>query len=221
MLPIAGITFFRWVLNTARRFAYPFAPVLSRGLGVPLSSITSLIAINQITALLGVLIGPVSDRLGYRKMMVTGLAMLGIGMLTAAFFPIYAVVLVALFLAGLGKSIFDPAVQAWAGSRVPYRRRALVVGILEVSWSASTLIGVPLVAILMDRFGWRSPFLAMGLLGCLGSVVLFAVVPGDPITRRRRGSMADYLGAYSQLLGHRPALGILGYAFFVSAANDN
>ncbi|MGA6926754.1 MAG: MFS transporter, partial [Desulfosarcina sp.] len=208
-------------LNTARRFAYPFAPVLSRGLGVPLSSITSLIAINQVTALLGVLVGPVSDRLGYRHMMVAGLAILGIGMLAAAFFPIYAVVLMALFLAGLGKSIFDPAVQAWAGSRVPYRRRALVVGILEISWSASTLIGVPLVAILIDRFGWRSPFLAMGLLGCLGSVVLFAIVPRDAITRRRGGSVADYLGAYSQLLGHRPALGILGYAFFVSAANDN
>lgn len=220
-LPIAGITFFRWVLNTARRFAYPFAPVLSRGLGVSLSSITSLIAVNQVTSLLGVLVGPVSDRLGYRKMMVAGMAMLGIGMLAAALFPIYAVVLVALFLAGLGKSIFDPAVQAWAGSRVPYHRRALVVGILEISWSASTLVGIPLVALLMDRFGWRSPFVAMGVLGCLGSVVLFMIVPRDPITPRRNVSVSEYLGAYSQLIGHRPALGILGYAFFVSAANDN
>ncbi|WP_372683496.1 MFS transporter, partial [Desulfosarcina sp.] len=148
-LPIVGTTFFRLVLNTARRFAYPFAPVLSRGLGVSLSAITSLIAINQVTSVLGALIGPISDRLGYRKMMIAGMAMLAAGMLAAAFFPIYAVVLVALFLAGLGKSIFDPAVQAWVGNRVPYRRRALVMGMMETSWSASTLIGIPLVAILM------------------------------------------------------------------------
>ena len=63
------------------------------------------------------------------------MGMLAAGMLAAALFPLYAVVLVALFLAGLGKSILDPAMQAWAGNRVPYRRRALVIGILETSWA--------------------------------------------------------------------------------------
>jgi predicted MFS family arabinose efflux permease len=221
VLPIVGTTFFRLVLNTARRFAYPFAPVLSRGLGVSLSSVTSLIAINQVTSLLGALVAPLSDRLGYRKMMIAGMAMLGAGMLAAAFFPIYAVVLLALFLAGLGKSIFDPAVQAWAGNRVPYRRRAMVIGILETSWSASTLIGIPLVAVLMDRYGWQSPFLVMGILGGIGAIALFFIIPQEPETSRPKTSMTEYLGAYSHLIGNRAALGALGYAFFVSAANDN
>jgi predicted MFS family arabinose efflux permease len=220
-VPIAGTTFFRLVLNTARRFAYPFAPVLSRGLGVSLSAVTSLIAINQVTALLGALIGPMSDRLGYRKMMITGMVMLATGMLAAAIFPIYAVVLVALFLAGLGKSIFDPAVQAWVGSRVPYHRRALVMGIMETSWSASTLIGIPLVAILMDRYGWRSPFLMMGGLGCIGAVALFFIIPDEPAPASLKISPAEYLGAYSRLIANKPALGALGYVFFISAANDN
>ena len=220
-LPIVGTTFFRLVLNTARRFVYPFAPVLSRGLGVSLSAITSLIAINQVTSLLGALIGPLSDRLGYRKMMTAGMAMLAIGMLAAAIFPIYAVVLVAMFLAGLGKSIFDPALQAWVGSRVPYRRRALVMGIMETSWSASTLIGIPLVAILMDRYGWQSPFLVMGGLGCIGAVALFFIIPDEPEPASQKISPAEYLGAYSQLIANKPALGALGYVFFVSAANDN
>ena len=220
-LPIVGTTFFRLVLNTARRFVYPFAPVLSRGLGVSLSAITSLIAINQVTSLLGALIGPLSDRLGYRKMMTTGMAMLATGMLAAAIFPIYAVVLVALFLAGLGKSIFDPAVQAWVGSRVPYRRRALVMGMMETSWSASTLIGIPLVAILIDRYGWQSPFLVMGGLGCIGAVVLFFIIPDEPEPASQKISPVEYLGAYSQLIANKPALGALGYVFFISAANDN
>lgn len=221
VLPIAGATFFRLVLNTARRFAYPFAPALSRGLGVSLSSITSLIAINQVTSLIGALIGPLSDRLGYRKMMVAGMAMLGIGMLAAAFFPIYAVVLIGLFMAGMGKSLFDPAVQAWTGNRIPYRRRALAIGVLETSWSASTLAGVPLVAILMDRYGWQSPFWVMGVLGCLGAVALFFIIPKEPEIARPKTSPSGYLGAYSILSSNKPALGALGYAFFISAANDN
>ena len=220
-LPIVGTTFFRLVLNTARRFVYPFAPVLSRGLGVSLSAITSLIAINQVTSLLGAFIGPMSDRLGYRKMMIAGMAMLATGMLAAAIFPIYAVVLVAMFLAGLGKSIFDPAVQAWVGNRVPYRRRALVMGIMETSWSASTLIGIPLVAILMDRYGWQSPFLVMGGLGCIGAVALFFIIPDEPEPASQKISPVEYLGAYSRLIANKPALGALGYVFFISAANDN
>ncbi|MBR9986383.1 MAG: MFS transporter [Desulfosarcina sp.] len=220
-VPIAGATFFRLVLNTARRFAYPFAPVLSRGLGVSLSAITSLIAINQVTSLLGALIGPLSDRLGYRKMMIAGMAMLATGMLAAAMFPFYAVVLVALFLAGLGKSIFDPAVQAWVGSRVPFRRRARVMGIMETSWSASTLIGIPLIAILMDRYGWQSPFLVMGGLGCIGCVVLFFIIPTEPEPASQQVSPSEYLGAYSRLIANKSALGALGYVFFISAANDN
>jgi hypothetical protein len=41
----------RLFLNTARRFAYPFAPALARGLDVPLTHVTSLVALNQGTGL--------------------------------------------------------------------------------------------------------------------------------------------------------------------------
>lgn len=120
---IGAATLIRLSLNTARRFAYPFAPALSRGLGVPLTAITALIAINQATGVLGLLFGPIADRLGYRVMMLTGLTMLVVGMFTGGFLPLYGVVLIALFLAGLGKTIFDPALQVYVGEQVSYQRR--------------------------------------------------------------------------------------------------
>ena len=101
ILKIVVVVVCRLVLSTARRFAYPFAPVLSRGLGVPLTAITSLIAINQATAVLGLFFGPIADRLGYRLMMLSGMTLLVAGMFAAGLFPFYGVVLVALFLAGL------------------------------------------------------------------------------------------------------------------------
>ena len=67
-------TLCRLILNSARRFAYPFAPALSRGLGVHLTAITSVIAVNQATAVLGIFFGPLTDRLGYRFMMMAGMA---------------------------------------------------------------------------------------------------------------------------------------------------
>ena len=220
-LSIAVTTLCRLVLNTARRFAYPFAPALSRGLGVPLTAITSLIAINQATAVLGLFFGPIADRLGYRLMMLGGMTLLVTGMFAAGLFPFYGVVLVALFLAGLGKSIFDPALQAYVSERVPFHRRGMAIGFLEFAWAGSTLLGIPLIALLIDRLGWRAPFFAMGGLGVLGILVLRIVV--EKGRRRPAPGQAPpvFKGAWRQLLRERAALGALSYAFWISVANDN
>ena len=179
ILKIAVVVICRLVLNTARRFTYPFAPVLSRELGVPLTSITSLIAVNWATSLLGIFFGPLADRFGYRKMMVLGLVMLAVGMFAGGWFPSYGVILITLFLAGLGKMVFDPAVQAYVSERVPYKRRATAIGFLEISWAGSTLLGIPLIALLIDNVGWRSPFFAMGAIGLAGIIVLSVLIPPD------------------------------------------
>lgn len=221
VLKIFIATLCRVIFNTSRRFAYPFAPVLSRGIGVELTAITSLIAANQATALLGIFFGPVADRLGYRLMMLAALAMLSLGMFAGGFFPFYGVILIALFLAGIGKTIFDPAVQAYASERVPFKQRGLVIGLIEYSWSASTLVGIPLVALLIDRFGWRSPFFVLGGLSMVGMVMLAVVIPRDNKKNTSHQTSMNLWGAWCQLLKKRTALGAMGFAFFISAANDN
>ena len=221
ILKIVVVVICRLVLNTARRFAYPFAPVLSRELGVPLTSITSLIAVNWATSLLGIFFGPLADRFGYRKMMVLGLVMLAVGMFAGGLFPTYSVILITLFLAGLGKMVFDPAVQAYVSERVPYKRRATAIGFLEISWAGSTLLGIPLIALLIDNVGWRSPFFAMGAIGLAGIIVLSVLIPADEksISNPRRAlSVKKVLPIIVQ---DKSSLGALAYVFFFSAAIDN
>ena len=220
-LNIVVTTLCRLVLNTARRFAYPFAPALSRGLGVSLTAITSLIAVNQATAVLGLFFGPLADRLGYRLMMLTGMTLLVAGMFAGGLFPFYRVILVALFLAGLGKSIFDPALQAYVSERVPFHRRGLAIGFLEFSWAGSTLLGIPVIAVLIDRLGWRAPFFVMGGLGILGILALRILIEKTGQKKAPGQSLPIFRGAWQQLLRERAALGALSYAFWVSVANDN
>jgi DHA1 family inner membrane transport protein len=211
----------RLILNTARRFAYPFAPALSRGLGVPLTAVTSLIAVNQATAILGMLFGPAADRLGYRLMMLAGLAMLTLGMFAGGFLPFYGVILVSLFLAGLGKSVFDPAIQAYVSERVPYHRRGLAIGFLEFSWAGSALVGIPLLGLIIDRLGWRAPFFVLGGLGLLGIAVLIILIPKDRTSAVARNASISFWNAWQRLGKERNALGAIGFSFFVSIANDN
>jgi MFS transporter, DHA1 family, inner membrane transport protein len=221
---LGAAIFCRCILNTARRFAYPFAPVLSRGLGVPLTAVTSLIALNQFSALLGVAFGPLTDRWGYRRMMTVGLVMLAAGMLAAACLPLYSVVMAALLLAGFGKTLFDPALQGFVGARVPFERRGLVVGFVETSWAASTLVGVPVIALLIERLGWRAPFMVIGGAGLAGAIVLWVLLPapGRRTDRRAAATRTEsaLLGALAGLIEDRAATGFLAYAFLVSLAND-
>ncbi len=218
---IVVTTLCRLVLNTARRFVYPFAPALSRGLSVPLTAITSLIAVNQATSVLGLFFGPVADRLGYRLMMLTGMALLVVGMFAGGFFPFYGVILIALFLAGLGKSIFDPALQAYVGERVPFHRRGLVIGFLEFSWAGSTLLGIPAIALLIDRLGWQSPFWVMGGFALFGILILRILIEKGGQKDPQQHSRLLFKHAWRPLLRERAALGALFYSFLVSAANDN
>jgi len=218
---IAVMTLCRLVLNTARRFAYPFAPVLSRGLGVPLTAVTSLIAVNQAAGLLGFVFGPLADRRGYRLMMMAGLGLLAAGLLTGGCLPFYPVILGALFVAGLGKNMFDPALQAYIGRRVPYARRGLAIGMLEISWAASTLVGIPLIGLLMDRLGWRASFFALGGGGLIGLLALRLVIPRNNRPADREDQSAGFGEAWRLLVREKTALATLGYTFLVAAANDN
>jgi predicted MFS family arabinose efflux permease len=218
---IGAATASRLLLNTGRRFPYPFAPALSRGLGVPLTAITSLIAINLATGILSPLFGPLSDRWGYRAMMLLSLGMLALGVLAGGLFPFYTVIMIALFLAGLGKSIFDPALQAYLGKIVPYERRGLVIGIVEFGWSGSSLIGVPLAGLLIERVGWQSPFLMLGGLTLLAALALGILIPAEgrqPVTSR---PVFNFHTLWRELRGNQAALGVLAFAFLIGLANDN
>jgi predicted MFS family arabinose efflux permease len=220
-LQLSVATVARLAINTSRRFAYPFASALSRGLGVPLPAITSLIAVNQVTGVLSPVFGPLADRWGYRVTMLAGLAMLTAGMLAGGLLPVYGVVLVALFLAGLCKSIFDPALLAYVGQRVPFQRRGLAIGMLEFGWAGSALVGLPLVGLLMERLGWRSPFFVLGGLGLLSLVALAILVPGDGHQQRDTEHLPGFREAWGRLSRERAALGALGFGLLMSAANDN
>jgi MFS transporter, DHA1 family, inner membrane transport protein len=218
---ILAVLGFRLLLNTVRRFVYPFAPALSRNLDVPLAAVTSIIATIQLSTFFGLLSGLAADRLGDRLMMRTGLALAAVGMLLCGMFPSYWWVFVGLVLAGLGKTIFDPAIQAFVGRHVPYERRGRIVGIIETAWAGSTLVGIPLMGLIIANFGLAAVFYLLAFLGGLSWFAVGWVIPEEqpavPAGSRRTGMLSSIL----QLIRIRPAAGMLLFGFWISIANDS
>ena len=218
---VGTATFARFFINTTRRFAYPFAPVLCRGLGVSLTDVTAIIAATQIAGLLGAIIAPLGDRWGYRRMMLAGLASLTLGMATGGILPFYGTVLLAMFLTGLSYGIFAPAFQAYVGQRISFNRRGLAIGIIEMSWAGSSLIGIPLIGLIINGMGWRAPFFVLSGLGLLGIVALGILIPRDRNISHDTPRALNLPALFRQLLEKRAALGAIGFSFLIAAANDN
>lgn len=218
---IVAALFFRLLLNTGRRFVYPFAPALSRELAVPLSAITSIIAAGQLTSLLGLFSGPLADRFGYRVMMRAGLAMLAAGMLLCGLVPGYWAVFVGLVVASFGKTIFDPSIQAFIGHHVPFERRGRVIGIIETAWAGSTLIGIPAIGLIIADIGLTGAFYLLALLGAFGWMAISRVIPDDGGATAPGSSRVHIFAALPQLFKVRPAAGMLAFGFWISIANDS
>ena len=211
----------RLFINTAVRMGYPFAPVLSRGLGVPLTSMTSALAMSQVTGMFGLVTGPMADRWGRRRMMLAGLAMLAGGMLFGGASATFASVLLALFLAGLAKTFYDPALQAYVGDWIPYEQRGRAVGLIEFSWAGSLLLGVPLIALLIGRLGWTSAFFMLGIAGLVGVAIILILFPRGRGQRQEAGVAAELFQAWHLLSKESAAHWVLAFGLLIGAANLN
>ncbi len=210
----------RLLLNTGRRFIYPFAPALSRSLDVPLTAVTTIIASSQFTSLLGLFSGPVADRIGNRVVMRMGLAMLSIGMLLCGLVPEYWVVFAGLVLASFGKTVFDPAVQSFVGQHVPYARRGRVIGIIETAWAGSTLVGIPAFALIIEHAGLRVSFYVLAALGAMAWLMMARVLPEDDKSTDKTSEPLRLILRIISLFQQRSTAGVLLFGFWISIAND-
>ncbi len=109
-------------------------------------------------------VGPMSDSFGRRPVALTGLSLLSIGVLASAFAPNLGTLMALRVVTGIGGGMMPPNSLAAVADSVSPARRAQAVGVLMAFTSLSSVISVPLVAVVADSGGWRLPFLVIGSL---------------------------------------------------------
>ena len=213
----------RAALNLQYRIIYPFLPAISRGLGVSLETASLLISARALVGTTAPLYGFLTDRYGRLRVMLIGLAALVLGAALVAAAPPFALVMAAFILLGLSKASYDPAMQAHIGDAVPYARRGRVMGLLELSWSLSWLIGVPATGFLIGAAGWQSPFWIIAGLGVISFVATLRFWPKG--LRQKSEPLAAHQvsvpGGQRFLWANRNALAALIVSMLLVMANEN
>jgi len=137
---------------------------------------------------LGIVSGPLADRLGSRRLVVTGMLLVGMGMALAGAARNLAEVYAAYGLGvglGIGCSYVPAlgAVQRWF-----VRRRGLASGLAVSGIGVGTLVMPPIASWLIDALGWRQAYLVLGGLAAVVGAGMALLVENDP---RHRGVGPD------------------------------
>jgi len=179
-----------WIVGVAATFQALFGVLFFHGFGPFFVSLqrefgwsrTLLSGAYSLARLEGGLLGPLEglliDRLGPRRVVLTGLVVAAVGFLLfsatrspAWFYGSYLVMSLGASLAGW--LTLSAAVNSWF-----IRRRSLAMSFLSVGLSVGGLL-VPLLALSIERWGWRTT--SVGIAG----VLLAIGIPMALVLRRR------------------------------------
>lgn len=207
----------RTVINIVHRMVYPFLRTFAIGLGVDIQSLSYVVTGRSVISMFGALLGTMGDRIGRKKTMVVGVLMYIVGLTMVVFWPTYPVFFAAMIIDAIGKYLFDPAMQAYLGDRIPYRQRGLAIAVTETSWSLSFIVGIPAIAFIMARWGWLSPFAILAVFGVIFLLMLLWMVPGDADQVDRTRSVFQHV---RDIFTHRPAVAALGVGVLITTANE-
>lgn len=206
----------RVILNTMHRMIYPFITIFARGLGVELSTLSQIVATRNFVGMFGPAFAPIADKRGRKFAMLLGISFFTVGMLIVALYPSLLTFGLALLLALLGKYLFDPAMQAYFGDRIPYERRGTALAVTEAAWGLSFIAGIPFMGFLIAKYGWNAPFPLLTGLGVLMFAVIVWMIPRAPLSQ----PVTDSRKNFRAVLTNVPALAGISIAVWASAGNE-
>lgn len=216
-LTVIAMIFARMVLNTSVRMVYPFLPALSRGMKVDLAAISWAILAASLGSIATPLLAPLAERWGRKLGMMVGLAIFLAGCLVFAARPTYAVFILSLFLVNIGNNFFTSSIQAYLSDHTPYARRTRTLALTETSWSLSFVLVVPLIGLIITRYGWQAPFTFQAMMGSLCLILAAVVIRSD---RHRFTAAPPVTASLKNVLRYGPALAGLMVSLGIVGANQ-
>ncbi|MDP3692738.1 MFS transporter [Bradyrhizobium sp.] len=159
---------------------------LSSGLGVSIRDAGLLVTFGAIMLCVGSPItASLTSRIERRTLLAATLAVLALGNLASAFAPDYASLLaIRLVMLAVG-ALYTPQAAGTAALIVPAEKRGSTIAYIFLGWSLAAAVGLPLIALIASRYGWRTAYGGIGAIGCIGFLLLAWRLPrgltGTPV----------------------------------------
>ena len=178
---VAGVTFLVLLASAAFRSSLGVLLVpIEDDLGWTRTQTSVAVSLNLVVyGLAAPFAAALLERVGVRRMALGALLLISAGCLTTTvmtepwqLWALWGVVI------GIATGSIALVFGAIVATRWFVARRGLVVGILGAAWATGQLVFLPLLAVVVDRWGWEAASLAVALV-CAGLLPVVAVVLRD------------------------------------------
>jgi predicted MFS family arabinose efflux permease len=158
----------------------PFLPFVAADLGTTVAVLGQIPALAFFAAaILGLVVGPLADQLGHRRTLLAGVAASSAGAVLTALAPSLLILLPVAVVGAVGRSIGLPVAQAVVGTRYAGAALRRGLSVIQATGTLAPIVGIPLVTAIGAEAGWRSAFLALGLLGGVAIALMLWLLPPD------------------------------------------
>ncbi|WER50872.1 MFS transporter [Cupriavidus sp. WKF15] len=154
------------------------APHLAAGWGLSGKELGLLFSAGLVGIGVGsVLIAPIGDRIGRRKVILCCLCMIGSGMLASSVTQGVLQLAAARAYTGLGIGGMVPSITVIAGEYASNKWRSASISFQATGYAVGATAGGAMAAYLMSIWGWRSVFAFGGVATLLSIPMVLAVLP--------------------------------------------
>lgn len=213
---IAVITSGRLASTTAFRIVYPLLPFLSHTFATTLQQVATLVAIQTAASLISPVGGRLAERFGEKNIMIAGLLLFIMGGALCATADVFLLFQIGYLCIGLGTALYIPSGQSYLSARSEYSQRGRILGIFEIAWAISAIIGVaPLMYLIDMQDSIRMAYLIIIAIGAI-NVILLSRLPASPVHAATQSTPLSFRDILRQ-----PAVWVLlCFPFLTFGGND-
>ena len=164
-------------------------PAIASTLGVPTASLTGAFALQPMgQAIGGLLLSPLADHFGRKRMLIALLALFSVATLQSVFAGSIATFGATRFIAGMLGGGLLPAAASLVADISSVKRRSTMVGIVYAGVAIGAVGASGLVALALDRIGWQGMYLIGALAPLLMTLPIVLWMPESPLHLARTGA---------------------------------
>jgi predicted MFS family arabinose efflux permease len=157
--------------------AQAVTPLVASSLHVAAASAALVVTATQFGYTAGIfLLVPLSDRIAHRRLIVTLLALAGLGLLAGTAAPTMPALIGAAAFVGV-TTVVAPVIGPMAAGLAAADRRGVVSGALLSGSLGGMLLSRVLGGVIAEHFGWRATYLASAVITLVLAVILARALP--------------------------------------------
>lgn len=181
-LPAAlwALTISAFGIGTTEFVIVGLLPTVANDLNTSISSAGLLVSLYAVGVAIGApVLTALTSQIARKRLLIAIMLLFIIGNGLAAIAPSFILLILARILTGFAHGVFFSIGSTIAASLVPEDKRASAISIMFAGLTVAIVTGVPLGTYIGQNFGWRATFIGVAILGIIGAVASYFLVPAS------------------------------------------